>query len=110
VRARFAELAARVSDETGTSRAAEAVAEGFLKIAVENMANAIKKISVQRGWVASKREPEGEEGGGRRGGRAVRRGAKGEFRTRERLQKRQLQRRRSAYDRTVSVGRRGAAE
>jgi len=73
VRARFAELAARVSDETGTSRAAEAVAEGFLKIAVENMANAIKKISVQRGWVASKREPEGEQGGGRRGGRAVRR-------------------------------------
>jgi 5-oxoprolinase (ATP-hydrolysing) len=51
VRARFAELAARVNDETGTSRAAEAVAEGFLKIAVENMANAIKKISVQRGWV-----------------------------------------------------------
>jgi 5-oxoprolinase (ATP-hydrolysing) len=26
------------------------VAEGFLKIAVENMANAIKKISVQRGY------------------------------------------------------------
>ncbi len=28
----------------------EAVAEGFLRIAVENMANAIKKISVQRGY------------------------------------------------------------
>ena len=31
------------------ARPAEAVAEGFLRIAVENMANAIKKISVQRG-------------------------------------------------------------
>ena len=30
--------------------APEAVAEGFLRIAVENMANAIKKISVQRGY------------------------------------------------------------
>jgi 5-oxoprolinase (ATP-hydrolysing) len=28
----------------------EEVAEGFIKIAVENMANAIKKISVQRGY------------------------------------------------------------
>src|SRR3546814_5082962 len=28
----------------------EEVAEGFLRIAVENMANAIKKISVQRGY------------------------------------------------------------
>lgn len=31
-------------------RAPEDVAEGFLKIAVENMANAVKKISVQRGY------------------------------------------------------------
>jgi 5-oxoprolinase (ATP-hydrolysing) len=31
-------------------KAPEAVAEGFLTIAVENMANAIKKISVQRGY------------------------------------------------------------
>ena len=31
----------------------EAVAEGFLRIAVENMANAIKKISVQRGYDVS---------------------------------------------------------
>jgi 5-oxoprolinase (ATP-hydrolysing) len=31
-------------------RAPEEVAEGFLRIAVENMANAIKKISVQRGY------------------------------------------------------------
>jgi 5-oxoprolinase (ATP-hydrolysing) len=32
------------------SQSAEDVAEGFLKIAVENMANAVKKISVQRGY------------------------------------------------------------
>ena len=31
-------------------RTAEEVADGFIKIAVENMANAIKKISVQRGY------------------------------------------------------------
>ncbi len=46
VRAAFAELAG----EIGGSRAAEDVADGFIKIAVENMANAIKKISVQRGY------------------------------------------------------------
>jgi 5-oxoprolinase (ATP-hydrolysing) len=34
-------------------RPAEAVAEGFLRIAVENMANAIKTISVQRGYDVS---------------------------------------------------------
>lgn len=33
---------------------AEDVAEGFLKIAVENMANAVKKISVQRGYDITK--------------------------------------------------------
>ena len=43
-KAGFADLAARIG------MAPEAVAEGFLKIAVENMANAIKKISVQRGY------------------------------------------------------------
>jgi len=32
------------------AHSAEEVAEGFLKIAVENMANAVKKISVQRGY------------------------------------------------------------
>src|SRR5262249_26617307 len=31
-------------------RSGEDVADGFIKIAVENMANAIKKISVQRGY------------------------------------------------------------
>ncbi len=45
VRSRFAELAAKVGD----GRSAEEIADGFLKIAIENMANAIRKISVQRG-------------------------------------------------------------
>ena len=44
VRERFAELAARIGGRTP-----EDVAEGFLRVAVENMANAIKKISVERG-------------------------------------------------------------
>jgi 5-oxoprolinase (ATP-hydrolysing) len=46
VREKFAALAEEVSN----GRAPEAVAEGFVTIAVENMANAIKKISVQRGY------------------------------------------------------------
>ncbi len=46
VRMKFAELAANIGD----GRTPEAVAEGFVTIAVENMANAIKKISVQRGY------------------------------------------------------------
>jgi 5-oxoprolinase (ATP-hydrolysing) len=46
VRERFAALAAEIGD----GRAPEEVAAGFLEIAVANMANAIKKISVQRGY------------------------------------------------------------
>ena len=46
VREKFAALAA----EAGDGRKPEDVAEGFITIAVENMANAIKKISVQRGY------------------------------------------------------------
>jgi len=49
VRARFAELAARIREATGDERTPEEVAEGYVAIAVENMANAIKRISVQRG-------------------------------------------------------------
>ena len=45
VRQKFASLASEVSAATGIARSAE-VADGFLRIAVENMANAIKKISV----------------------------------------------------------------
>ena len=50
VRAKFAALAAEVGARTGRPRAAEEVADGFLRIAVENMAHAIKHISVQRGY------------------------------------------------------------
>jgi 5-oxoprolinase (ATP-hydrolysing) len=50
VKQRFAALAR----EIGGGRAVEEIAEGFLRIAVENMANAIKKISVQRGYDVTK--------------------------------------------------------
>ncbi|HEY0301032.1 MAG TPA: hydantoinase B/oxoprolinase family protein, partial [Rhizomicrobium sp.] len=46
VRAAFAALAARVG------KPAEAVADGFIRVAVENMANAIKRISVAKGYDA----------------------------------------------------------
>ncbi|TCD14357.1 hydantoinase B/oxoprolinase family protein [Oricola cellulosilytica] len=46
VREKFGALAKQVGD----GRSPEEVAEGFITIAVENMANAIKKISVQRGY------------------------------------------------------------
>ncbi len=50
VRRKFADLAQAVAEETGEDpRSPEDMAEGFLRIAVDNMANAIKKISVQRG-------------------------------------------------------------
>jgi len=39
-----------LAKEIGDGRSGEQVADGFIKIAVENMANAIKKISVQRGY------------------------------------------------------------
>ncbi len=49
-RAAFAALAEKVARETGAPpRTPEDMATGFLRIAVDNMANAIKKISVQRG-------------------------------------------------------------
>ncbi|MFA6312723.1 MAG: hydantoinase B/oxoprolinase family protein [Sterolibacterium sp.] len=48
VRAKFAELA------SSTRLAPQQAAEGFLDIAVANMANAIKKISVQRGYDVTK--------------------------------------------------------
>ncbi len=51
VRAKFHELAAEVAEATGRrGMTAEEVAEGCLRIAIQNMANAIKKISVQRGY------------------------------------------------------------
>lgn len=47
---KFSALAAEISKATGEARSPEAVAEGFLMIAVANMANAIKEISIQRGY------------------------------------------------------------
>ena len=49
VATRFDALARRIAEATGDQRSAAEVAAGFLDIAVANMANAIKKISVQRG-------------------------------------------------------------
>jgi 5-oxoprolinase (ATP-hydrolysing) len=46
VRGAFAAL----TKEVGGKQTPEQAADGFIKIAVENMANAIKKISVQRGY------------------------------------------------------------
>ena len=47
---KFSDMAERVTAAQGKPVSAEQVAEGFLRIAVENMANAIKKISLQRGY------------------------------------------------------------
>jgi len=47
---RFQTLAKEVRVATGKALTPEELAEGFLKIAVENMANAIKQISTQRGY------------------------------------------------------------
>ena len=50
VREKFRKLAAEIRRATGDTRSAEEVAEGFVEIAVGSMAEAIKKISVQRGY------------------------------------------------------------
>ena len=50
VREGFRTLAAQVTAATGEPHTPEQVAEGALAIAVESMANAIKKISIQRGY------------------------------------------------------------
>ena len=50
VRREFGELAERIRSETDDERSPEEVAAGFSEIAVANMANAINKISVQRGY------------------------------------------------------------
>jgi len=50
VKTGFSELANEIEMATGKEIGAEETALGFLRIAVENMANAIKKISVQRGY------------------------------------------------------------
>jgi 5-oxoprolinase (ATP-hydrolysing) len=50
VRSRFVSLAAELAAGAGHVRTAEAIADGFLRIAVDNMAHAIKHISVERGY------------------------------------------------------------
>jgi len=43
-------LFTEVADELGDGRAPEEIADGFIRIAIANMVEAIKKISVQRGY------------------------------------------------------------
>ncbi|MEH2057289.1 MAG: hydantoinase/oxoprolinase family protein [Nostoc sp.] len=47
---KFTQLAQDIASATGNHCTPEQVAAGFIAIAVENMANAIKKISLQRGY------------------------------------------------------------
>lgn len=49
VRDRFAALARDIRERTGDDRTPEQVAEGYLQIAVANIAGAVKRISVQKG-------------------------------------------------------------
>jgi 5-oxoprolinase (ATP-hydrolysing) len=49
VRDRFTALAREIHERTGDDRTPEQVAEGYLQIAVANIANAVKRISVQKG-------------------------------------------------------------
>ena len=50
VQEKFRALAQQIQAETGQDFRVEAIAAGFLAIAVDNMAAAVKKISVQRGY------------------------------------------------------------
>ena len=54
VEEKFAVLATQISNATAEPRTARQVAEGFLQIAVANMANAIKQVSVQKGHDVSR--------------------------------------------------------
>ncbi|MEA5598509.1 hydantoinase/oxoprolinase family protein [Rivularia sp. UHCC 0363] len=47
---KFIQLAQEIETATGNNRTPEQVAAGFIAIAVESMANAVKKISLQRGY------------------------------------------------------------
>ncbi len=53
VQQKFLALATEVEEATKTKQTPEQIASGFITIAVENMANAIKKISLQRGYDVS---------------------------------------------------------
>jgi 5-oxoprolinase (ATP-hydrolysing) len=47
---KFTELTQKINTATGNNSTPEQVAAGFMAIAIANMANAIKKISLQRGY------------------------------------------------------------
>jgi 5-oxoprolinase (ATP-hydrolysing) len=49
VRSKFEDLAAEISADSGVNVNPETVASGFLTVALENMANAIRKITIERG-------------------------------------------------------------
>jgi len=53
VKTRFAQLSRAVERESGLSRTPEEIAAGFLRVAVETMANAIKHVSVRQGHDAA---------------------------------------------------------
>ena len=54
VREKFETLAQQVSAATGQARTPEDLAEGFLALAIDSMARAIRTISVQRGYDVTK--------------------------------------------------------
>ncbi len=54
VAAKFAALAQEIAQATGTPQDPRQVAEGYLRIAVANMANAIKQVSIQKGHDATR--------------------------------------------------------
>jgi 5-oxoprolinase (ATP-hydrolysing) len=54
VRQKFTALADEVARATGEIQDPRAIAEGFLRVAVGNMANAIKQVSVQKGHDATR--------------------------------------------------------
>lgn len=49
VEKKFASLAKKITEDRGDQRSPQEVAYGFWQVAINNMANAIKKISIQRG-------------------------------------------------------------
>lgn len=53
VRERFDLMTSQICAVSGTKRTPEEVAEGFVEIAVRNMANAIRRVSVERGYDVS---------------------------------------------------------
>ena len=47
---RFETFTSQICQQTGRDMQPEDVAEGFVRVAVDNMANAIKRVSIQRGF------------------------------------------------------------